>query len=176
MTAAMPEGTGLTEFARKFPERFFDVGIAEAHAVTFAAGLAAQGLGRSSRFTARFFSGAYDSLIHDVALQNLDVIFAIDRAGIVGADGPTHHGAFDLAMIGAVPESPRGRAGLLRRSRRAFGRGPEFPRTLRHPLSARRRARGARRPARAPMDREPGRATRRDHRPRRRGRARRARG
>jgi 1-deoxy-D-xylulose-5-phosphate synthase len=103
VTAAMPEGTGLTEFARKFPDRFFDVGIAEPHAVTFAAGLATQGFRPVVAIYSTFLQRAYDSLIHDVALQNLHVVFAIDRAGIVGADGPTHHGAFDLAMIGAVP-------------------------------------------------------------------------
>jgi 1-deoxy-D-xylulose-5-phosphate synthase len=104
ITAAMGEGTGLSEFARRFPQRFFDVGIAEAHAVTFAAGLATQGLRPVVAVYSTFLQRAFDSLIHDVALQRLGVTFAVDRAGIVGADGPTHHGAFDLAYLGLIPE------------------------------------------------------------------------
>ena len=103
VTAAMSEGTGLLEFARRFPDRLFDVGIAEAHAVTFAAGLATQGFKPVVAIYSTFLQRALDSVIHDVALQNLPVIFAIDRAGIVGADGPTHHGVFDLAYLGAIP-------------------------------------------------------------------------
>jgi 1-deoxy-D-xylulose-5-phosphate synthase len=103
ITAAMPEGTGLSEFARRFPQRFFDVGIAEPHAVTFAAGLATQGYKPVVAVYSTFLQRAYDSIIHDVALQNLGVTFAIDRAGAVGADGPTHHGAFDLSYLGLVP-------------------------------------------------------------------------
>ncbi len=103
ITAAMPEGTGLTEFARRFPNRFFDVGIAEPHAVTFAAGLATQGLRPVVAIYSTFLQRAFDSLIHDVALQGLGVTVAIDRAGLVGADGPTHHGMFDLSYLGMIP-------------------------------------------------------------------------
>jgi 1-deoxy-D-xylulose-5-phosphate synthase len=104
ITAAMPEGTGLAEFSRKFPDRFFDVGIAEPHAVTFAAGLATQGYRPIVAIYSTFLQRALDSIIHDVAIQKLPVIFAIDRAGLVGADGPTHHGMFDLAYLGMIPE------------------------------------------------------------------------
>ncbi len=103
ISAAMPEGTGLTEFSRRFPTRFFDVGIAEPHAVTFAAGLAAAGYRPVVAIYSTFLQRALDSIIHDVAIQRLPVIFAIDRAGLVGADGPTHHGAFDLSFLGGVP-------------------------------------------------------------------------
>jgi 1-deoxy-D-xylulose-5-phosphate synthase len=103
ITAAMPAGTGLTGFAQAFPERFFDVGIAEQHAVTFAAGLAAQGMRPVAAIYSSFLQRAYDQLIHDVALQNLPVIFAIDRGGIVGDDGRTHQGAFDLAYLRSIP-------------------------------------------------------------------------
>lgn len=103
ITAAMKEGTGLSEFARRFPDRFFDVGIAEQHAATFAAGLATQGLRPVVAIYSTFLQRALDALIHDVALQRLNVIFAIDRAGVVGADGATHHGAFDLAYLGMIP-------------------------------------------------------------------------
>lgn len=103
ITAAMPEGTGLTEFARRFPDRFFDVGIAEPHAVLFAAGLATQGYKPVVAIYSTFLQRALDSVIHDVALQGLGVTLAIDRAGVVGADGPTHHGAFDLAYLGMIP-------------------------------------------------------------------------
>lgn len=103
ITAAMPSGTGLSGFARAFPERFFDVGIAEQHAVTFAAGLAAQGMRPVAAIYSSFLQRAYDQLIHDVALQNLPVIFAIDRGGIVGDDGRTHQGAFDLAYLRSIP-------------------------------------------------------------------------
>jgi TlyA family rRNA methyltransferase/putative hemolysin len=120
ITAAMPEGTGLSGFAREFPERFFDVGIAEAHAVTFAAGLAARGHRPVVAIYSTFFQRAIDQLIHDVCLQGLPVVFALDRAGLVGADGPTHHGAFDLALLLGVPglavvspSSPEDLAGLL---------------------------------------------------------------
>jgi 1-deoxy-D-xylulose-5-phosphate synthase len=103
ITAAMPEGTGLTEFARRFPDRFFDVGIAEPHAVTFAAGLATQGYKPVVAIYSTFLQRGLDQIIHDVALQNLGVVFALDRAGLVGADGPTHHGVFDLAYLGVIP-------------------------------------------------------------------------
>ncbi len=103
ITAAMPEGTGLNEFARRFPQRFFDVGIAEQHAVTFAAGLACQGLRPTVALYSTFLQRAYDNLVHDVALQNLPVTIAIDRGGLVGADGPTHHGVFDLSYLRHIP-------------------------------------------------------------------------
>ncbi len=103
VTAAMSEGTGLSGFARKFPERLFDVGIAEPHAVTFGAGLAAAGMRPVVAIYSTFLQRGLDGIIHDVALQGLPVTFAIDRAGLVGADGPTHHGAFDLAYLGMIP-------------------------------------------------------------------------
>lgn len=103
LTAAMPEGTGLTEFANRFPDRFFDVGIAEQHAVTFAAGLATQGLRPVVTIYSTFLQRAFDQVIHDVCVQKLPVIFALDRAGLVGQDGPTHHGLYDLAYLGAAP-------------------------------------------------------------------------
>jgi 1-deoxy-D-xylulose-5-phosphate synthase len=103
ITAAMPAGTGLVHFARRFPERFFDVGIAEQHAVTFAAGLASQGMKPVAAIYSSFLQRAYDQLIHDVCLQRLPVRLMIDRGGIVGDDGPTHHGVFDLTFMRAVP-------------------------------------------------------------------------
>ena len=103
ITAAMTEGTGLGGFAKKFPERFYDVGIAEPHAVTFAAGLATNGLRPVFAVYSTFLQRAYDHVIHDVCLQNLPVIFAIDRAGLVGEDGPTHHGAFDISYLRHIP-------------------------------------------------------------------------
>lgn len=103
ITAAMPSGTGLDEFAEKYPERFFDVGIAEQHAVTFAAGLAAEGVKPFCAIYSTFLQRAYDQVIHDVAIQKLPVRFALDRGGLVGADGATHHGSFDLAYLGCVP-------------------------------------------------------------------------
>jgi 1-deoxy-D-xylulose-5-phosphate synthase len=103
ITAAMAPGTGLTEFSRRFPERFFDVGIAEQHAVCFAAGMAAGGVRPVCAIYSTFLQRAYDQIIHDVALQKLPVIFCIDRGGLVGEDGPTHHGAFDLSYLRAVP-------------------------------------------------------------------------
>ncbi len=103
ITAAMSIGTGLTEFAQEFPQRFFDVGIAEQHAVTFAAGLAVAGMRPVCAIYSTFLQRAFDQIIHDVALQNLPVVFAIDRAGIVGEDGPTHQGTFDLTYLRAVP-------------------------------------------------------------------------
>ncbi|VBB42071.1 1-deoxyxylulose-5-phosphate synthase, thiamine-requiring, FAD-requiring [uncultured Desulfatiglans sp.] len=103
ITAAMPEGTGLVEFAEKFPERFMDVGIAEQHAVTFAAGLATEGLRPVVAVYSTFLQRAYDQIIHDVCLPNLPVTFAIDRGGLVGEDGPTHHGMFDLGYLRMLP-------------------------------------------------------------------------
>ena len=103
VTAAMPDGTGLTPFAREFPERFFDVGIAEQHAVTFAAGLAADGFRPVVALYSSFLQRGFDQLCHDVCLQELPVLFAIDRAGVVGSDGPTHHGVFDLSYLRQLP-------------------------------------------------------------------------
>ncbi len=103
ITAAMAEGTGLHEFSETFPERFFDVGIAEQHAVTFAAGLACRGLRPVVTIYSTFMQRAYDQVLHDVCLQNLPVTFALDRAGLVGADGPTHHGVFDLSFLRHIP-------------------------------------------------------------------------
>ena len=103
ITAAMTEGTGLGELAEKFPERLFDVGIAEQHAVTFAAGLAAEGFRPIVAVYSTFLQRSYDQLCHDVCLQNLPVVFAIDRAGVVGSDGPTHHGLFDIAFLRGLP-------------------------------------------------------------------------
>jgi 1-deoxy-D-xylulose-5-phosphate synthase len=103
ITAAMPSGTGLDLFAAEFPERTFDVGIAEQHGVTFAAGLAAEGFKPFAAIYSTFLQRAYDQVVHDVAIQRLPVRFAIDRAGLVGADGPTHAGAFDLAYLGCLP-------------------------------------------------------------------------
>ncbi|OGU14855.1 MAG: 1-deoxy-D-xylulose-5-phosphate synthase [Geobacteraceae bacterium GWC2_53_11] len=103
ITAAMPDGTGLTGFAKEFPERFFDVGIAEQHGVTFAAGLAAGGYRPVFAVYSSFLQRAYDQVCHDVCLQNLPVTFAIDRGGVVGNDGPTHHGAFDLSYLRHLP-------------------------------------------------------------------------
>lgn len=104
ITAAMPDGTGLTDFARRFPRRFFDVGIAEQHAVTLAAGMAAAGLRPVVAIYSTFLQRAYDQLLHDVALQGLPVVFAVDRAGLVGEDGETHQGVYDLAYLHTIPE------------------------------------------------------------------------
>ncbi len=103
ITPAMREGSGLVKFAEAFPDRYFDVGIAEQHAVTFAAGLACEGLKPVVAIYSTFLQRAYDQFIHDVQIQNLPVLFALDRAGLVGADGQTHHGAFDLAYLRCVP-------------------------------------------------------------------------
>lgn len=103
ITPAMREGSGLVEFEQRFPDRYFDVGIAEQHAVTFAGGLACEGIKPVVAIYSTFLQRAYDQLVHDVALQNLPVLFAIDRAGIVGADGPTHAGLYDLSFLRCVP-------------------------------------------------------------------------
>lgn len=103
VTAAMEDGTGLSRFHGMFPERFFDVGIAEEHAVTFAAGLAAGGIKPVVAVYSSFLQRAYDQIIHDVSLQNLPVVFAVDRAGLVGSDGETHQGIFDLSFLGSIP-------------------------------------------------------------------------
>ena len=103
ITAAMLEGTGLKPFAKRFPERFFDVGIAEQHAVTFAAGMASRGMKPVVAIYSTFLQRAYDSVLHDVCLQKLPVTFALDRGGLVGADGPTHHGVFDYSYMRHIP-------------------------------------------------------------------------
>jgi len=103
ITPAMREGSGLVRFSQEFPERYFDTAIAEQHAVTFAAGLAADGMRPVLAIYSTFLQRGYDQLIHDVALQNLPVVFALDRGGLVGADGPTHHGAFDLSYLRCIP-------------------------------------------------------------------------
>jgi 1-deoxy-D-xylulose-5-phosphate synthase len=103
VTSAMPDGTGLVPFSKQYPERFFDVGIAEQHAVTFAAGLAAEGLRPVFAVYSSFLQRAYDLVFHDVCLQNLPVTFAIDRAGVVGNDGPTHHGSLDISFLRHLP-------------------------------------------------------------------------
>jgi len=103
ITAAMAEGTGLKQFSQVYPQRFYDVGIAEQHAVTFAAGLAARGLRPVVAIYSTFMQRAFDQVLHDVCLQNLPVTLALDRGGLVGADGPTHHGAFDLSFLRSIP-------------------------------------------------------------------------
>ncbi len=103
ISAAMPDGTGLDKFGKKFPDRTFDVGIAEQHAVTFAAGLATEGFKPFCAIYSTFLQRGYDQVVHDVAIQNLPVRFALDRAGLVGADGPTHAGSFDIAYLGCLP-------------------------------------------------------------------------
>ena len=103
ITAAMPQGTGLENFAKRFPSRFYDVGIAEQHAVTFAAGLALEGFRPVVAIYSTFLQRAYDQILHDVCLQDLPVVFCLDRAGVVGPDGPTHHGVFDLSYLRMIP-------------------------------------------------------------------------
>jgi 1-deoxy-D-xylulose-5-phosphate synthase len=138
ITAAMPEGTGLHAFAERFPQRFFDVGIAEQHAVTFAAGMAANGLRPVVAIYSSFMQRAYDSLIHDVCLQNLPVVFCLDRGGLVGADGPTHHGAFDLSFLRPIPNltivAPRDEHELRRALATALTHNGPF--ALRYPRGA----------------------------------------
>lgn len=124
ITAAMPAGTGLCGFAEEFPERFFDVGIAEQHGVTFAAGLACRGLRPVVALYSTFLQRAYDNVLHDVCLQNLPVSFALDRGGLVGADGPTHHGVFDLSFLRHLPNlvlmAPRNELELKRAMKTAI--------------------------------------------------------
>jgi 1-deoxy-D-xylulose-5-phosphate synthase len=103
ITPAMREGSGLVRFAKEYPDRYFDVGIAEQHAVTFAAGLACEGLIPVLAIYSTFLQRGYDQLVHDVAIQNLPVVFALDRAGLVGGDGATHNGVFDLAYLRCLP-------------------------------------------------------------------------
>ena len=113
----MPDGTGLSKFGKRFPERYFDVGIAEAHAVCFAAGLATSGLRPVCAIYSTFLQRAYDQIVHDVVVQNLPVVFCMDRAGFVGDDGPTHMGLYDIAYLRTLPNftlmAPRSEAELL---------------------------------------------------------------
>lgn len=136
ITAAMPSGTGTNFFQRKYPERFFDVGIAEAHATTFAAGLAVEGVRPVVAIYSSFMQRAYDCVVHDVALQNLPVIFCMDRAGMVGADGQTHMGLYDIAFMLTVPgmtvTQPKDGAELIGLLRCALERG-EGPFSIRYP-------------------------------------------
>lgn len=135
ITAAMPDGTGLTPFAEEFPDRFYDVGIAEQHAVTFAAGLAAGGMKPLTAIYSTFLQRAYDQILHDVCLQKLPVVFAIDRAGLVGEDGPTHHGVFDLTYLRSIPNiiiaSPKNENELQQMLKSAFEYS--MPTAIRYP-------------------------------------------
>jgi len=136
ITAAMTEGTGLTTFKEKFPERFFDVGIAEQHAVTFAGALAAEGLRPVCAIYSTFFQRALDQIIHDIALQKLPVIFCLDRAGFSPGDGPTHHGVFDLSYLRMIPNvvimAPRDEIELKRMFKTAL-LNTDGPSVLRYP-------------------------------------------
>jgi 1-deoxy-D-xylulose-5-phosphate synthase len=138
ITAAMPDGTGLIRFAEEFPDRFFDVGIAEQHAVTLAAGLASQGMKPVVAIYSTFLQRAYDQIVHDVCLQDLPVAFALDRAGLVGADGPTHHGTFDYAYLRHIPNmvvmAPKDEAELQNMLKTAIEW--DGPIALRYPRSA----------------------------------------
>ena len=135
ITAAMPTGTGLTEFAQKYPERFFDVGIAEEHAVTFAAGMAAGGYHPVVAVYSTFLQRAYDQILHDVCIGNLPVIFAVDRAGIVGKDGETHQGVFDLSYLAHIPNltvmAPKSTVEL--RDMLHFAASCDYPVAVRYP-------------------------------------------
>ncbi|MCF7908312.1 MAG: 1-deoxy-D-xylulose-5-phosphate synthase [Candidatus Omnitrophica bacterium] len=133
ITAAMPKGTGLDLFGKKFPGRLFDVGIAESHAVGFASGLAKRGLKPVVAIYSTFLQRAYDQIIHDVALQNLGVIFAIDRSGVVGEDGPTHHGVFDIGYLRAIPNM----VCLAPKDGEEFQNMLEFATSLKKPVSIR---------------------------------------
>lgn len=141
ITAAMPDGTGLQDFRELFPDRFADVGICEEHAVTFAAGLAARGYHPVVAIYSTFMQRAYDQIVHDVCLQNLPVTLCLDRAGLVGEDGPTHHGAFDLSWLRAVPNlslaAPRDEAAL--RSALSLAVSMNSPVALRYPRGSGRR-------------------------------------
>ncbi|WP_234086043.1 1-deoxy-D-xylulose-5-phosphate synthase [Azonexus sp. R2A61] len=138
ITPAMREGSGMVRFAQEHPERYFDVGIAEQHAVTFAAGLACEGLKPVVAIYSTFLQRAYDQLIHDVALQNLPVVFAVDRGGLVGADGPTHHGTFDLSFATCIPNlvvmAPADEAECRRMLSTAYGL--DGPSLVRYPRGA----------------------------------------
>jgi len=138
ITPAMREGSGMVRFAQEYPERYFDVGIAEQHAVTFAAGLACEGLKPVVAIYSTFLQRAYDQMIHDVALQNLPVVFAVDRGGLVGADGPTHHGTFDLSFATCIPNlvvmAPADEAECRRMLSTAYGL--DGPSLVRYPRGA----------------------------------------
>jgi len=138
ITAAMPDGTGLVPFSKAFPERFFDVGIAEQHALTFAAGLAVEGFKPVAAIYSSFTQRAYDQLFHDICLQKLPVTLAMDRAGLVGDDGPTHHGAFDLSFTRHLPQmtvmAPKDENELRRMLKTAVNSGT--PISLRYPRGA----------------------------------------
>lgn len=135
ITAAMPDGTGLTKFAKRFPKRFFDVGIAEEHAVTFAAGLAAGGMKPYFAVYSSFLQRAYDQVLHDVCIQKLPVVFCVDRAGLVGADGETHQGIFDLSYMNTIPNmtiiAPKNKFELF--DAMMFSRTFDAPLTIRYP-------------------------------------------
>ncbi len=135
VTAAMPDGTGLSEFSRRFPDRFFDVGIAEAHAVTSAAGMAAAGLRPVVAVYSSFLQRGFDQIVHDVCLQNLPVVFAVDRAGLVGSDGETHQGIFDLSYLCEIPNmkvlAPKNASELRAMLEYAFSQGG--PCAIRYP-------------------------------------------
>ena len=155
ITAAMPSGTGTGVFQKKYPERFFDVGIAEGHAVTFAGGLATQGIRPVCAIYSTFLQRAYDNVIHDVAVQHLPVVFCMDRAGLVGEDGQTHMGLYDIAYMLAVPgmtvTAPKDGDELIGLLRTALGHDGPF--STRYPARQ-----GAGRAA--PGFRDPGRAVR----------------
>ena len=149
VTAAMPEGTGLVDFSEKFPDRFYDVGIAEQHGVTFAAGMASEGFKPVVAIYSTFLQRAYDQLIHDVCLEGLPVTFALDRGGIVGEDGPTHHGLFDFSYLRSMPNmvvmAPKDENELRRMLKTAvdypgpiafrYPRGASFGVELEHPVT-----------------------------------------
>jgi 1-deoxy-D-xylulose-5-phosphate synthase len=138
ITAAMAGGTGLSQLGRELPEHYYDVGIAEQHAVLFAAGLALEGMKPVCAIYSTFLQRAYDQIIHDVCLQRLDVVFAMDRAGLVGDDGPTHHGSYDISYLRAIPNivvmAPRDEAMLVHMLRTAIAH--EGPVALRYPRGA----------------------------------------
>ncbi|GAB4457726.1 MAG: 1-deoxy-D-xylulose-5-phosphate synthase [Armatimonadaceae bacterium] len=142
ITAAMPDGTGLAKFQPRFPERYFDVGIAEQHAVTFAAGLAAEGFIPVCAIYSTFLQRAYDQILHDVCIQKLPVVFALDRGGLVGDDGATHHGVFDIAYLRQIPNlvhcSPKDTAELRAMMRFAtdYARSGAGPIAVRYPRGA----------------------------------------
>ena len=139
ITAAMPDGTGLNKFAECYPQRFLDVGIAEQHAVTAAAGMAAAGMKPVVAVYSTFLQRAYDSVLHDICMQDLHVTMCLDRAGIVGDDGFTHHGVFDYAYLRSMPRmtimAPKDENEL----RQMLNTALQFQRTDRDPLSARQR-------------------------------------
>src|ERR1700755_1808372 len=132
----MNSGTGLNILQKEMPERYYDVGIAEQHAVLFAAGLALQGMKPVAAIYSTFLQRGFDQIVHDVCLQNLNVVFAMDRAGLVGDDGPTHHGAFDIAYLRPLPNivlmAPRDEAMLVHMLRTAL-KYADGPHALRYP-------------------------------------------